>query len=672
MNRLELSILLLLNVFVSTVLSMGWFIDLKYGGHKAANKIARKYNLVNRGNKGSLKHIFLLETKSDDFRSRRRRDTSLYYRSKEEMMHDIKNSLFHERGVLFAEENRELSRKPRGIFNPDNCCDFNDPEYSRQWVYRNDYRLDMNIEGAWRQGITGKGVIVSILDDGVERIHDDLKDNWDAAASYDFNDDDLDPSPRMTEDSENMHGTRCAGQVAASANNGKCGVGAAFEANIGGIRMLDGRISDDVECDSIGFKRNYIDIYSMSWGPDDDGKTIDGPGSCTKTALKEGARKGRHGKGSIFVWASGNGGKANDDCNLDGYVSSIYTIAISAISSSGLSPWYSESCACTLASAYSSGFGNEEKILTTDVHNSCTDDHTGTSAAAPLAVGVLALVLQANPELTWRDMQHLIVRTASRVSNDRDSQWIENGAGHEFHPKLGFGVLDATKMVNVARNWTSVPPQRKCMALKSNRTNSPTTVPRVVPPLRILNMRTTIYPEDCIDKATNRSGKDHLSKLEHVQLYITMHTPTRGDIVLKLTSPSGTTSKLLSMRPEDSPDMSRGHSANPRSGFKNWAFMTVNFWDENPYGQWQLQIINGHQNKKNIPLPPTKLKKFKLIFWGSGGASSSHEGGADVDEDEPDEIVDQDDDNENSRDKVDMTEEPMETMLSESPSVSSL
>ena len=55
--------------------------------------------------------------------------------------------------------------------------------------------------------------------------------------------------------------------------------------------MLDGRISDDVECDSIGFKRNYIDIYSMSWGPDDDGKTIDGPGSCTKTALKEGARK---------------------------------------------------------------------------------------------------------------------------------------------------------------------------------------------------------------------------------------------------------------------------------------------------------------------------------------------------------------------------------------------
>ena len=44
----------------------------------------------------------------------------------------------------------------------------------------------------------------SLAISGVERIHDDLKDNWDATASYDFNDDDLDPSPRMTEDSENM------------------------------------------------------------------------------------------------------------------------------------------------------------------------------------------------------------------------------------------------------------------------------------------------------------------------------------------------------------------------------------------------------------------------------------------------------------------------------------
>ena len=60
--------------------------------------------------------------------------------------------------------------------------------------------------------------------------------------------------------------------------------------------MLDGKISDNVECDSIAFKKHYIDIYSMSWGPDDDGKTVDGPGHCTKLALKEGARKVRTNK----------------------------------------------------------------------------------------------------------------------------------------------------------------------------------------------------------------------------------------------------------------------------------------------------------------------------------------------------------------------------------------
>ena len=61
--------------------------------------------------------------------------------------------------------------------------------------------------------------------------------------------------------------------------------------NLTGIRMLDGRITDNIECLSISYKRNHIDIYSMSWGPDDDGKTVDGPGTCTKRALREGVRK---------------------------------------------------------------------------------------------------------------------------------------------------------------------------------------------------------------------------------------------------------------------------------------------------------------------------------------------------------------------------------------------
>jgi Subtilase family len=70
-------------------------------------------------------------------------------------------------------------------------------------------------------------------------------------------------------------------------------------------------------------------------------------------------------------------------------------------------PWYSEKCSSTLATTYSSGQQNEKQVVTTDLHHMCTSSHTGTSASAPLAAGIVALALEANPSLTWRDMQHI-------------------------------------------------------------------------------------------------------------------------------------------------------------------------------------------------------------------------------------------------------------------------
>ena len=54
----------------------------------------------------------------------------------------------------------------------------------------------------------------------------------------------------------------------------------------------------------------------------------------------------------------------------------------------------------------------ERKVVTTDLHGKCTPKHTGTSASSPMAAGITALTLEANPDLTWRDMQHIVVRTA--------------------------------------------------------------------------------------------------------------------------------------------------------------------------------------------------------------------------------------------------------------------
>ena len=64
--------------------------------------------------------------------------------------------------------------------------------------------------------------------------------------------------------------------------------------------------------------------------------------------------QGRGGKGSIYVWASGDGG-SYDDCNCDGYASSMWTISINSAINDGRTALYDESCSSTLASTFSNG-----------------------------------------------------------------------------------------------------------------------------------------------------------------------------------------------------------------------------------------------------------------------------------------------------------------------------
>lgn len=102
-----------------------------------------------------------------------------------------------------------------------------------------------------------------------------------------------------------------------------------------GVRMLDGSVNDAVEAKALSLNPQHIDIYSASWGPEDDGSTVDGPGPLARRAFIYGVTSGRHGKGSIFVWASGNGGRYTDSCNCDGYTNSIFTLSISSATQGG-------------------------------------------------------------------------------------------------------------------------------------------------------------------------------------------------------------------------------------------------------------------------------------------------------------------------------------------------
>ncbi|XP_005098392.1 proprotein convertase subtilisin/kexin type 7 [Aplysia californica] len=471
---------------------------------------------------------------------------------------------------------------------------FNDPAYPQQWHLHNIRQpgMDINVTGVWDHGFTGRGVTVAVVDDGIEWRNPDLKQNYNYKASWDLNDDDPDPTPRSAKVS-NHHGTRCAGEIAAVANNNVCAVGVAYESGISGVRVLDGVLTDSMEAQAFNTKMDINDIYSCSWGPDDDGRTVDGPHIMAAKAMKHGIDFGRNGYGSIFVVASGNGGVNKDNCNFDGYANSIYTVTIGAVDEEGGMPYYAEECASMLGVTFSSGTVSKRDIVTTDWTqvggHGCTSRHTGTSAAAPLAAAMIALMLQARPCLSWRDVQYIMILTAYKIDVDI-AHWQKNGAGLEHSHKHGFGLLSAWRLVNAARVWESVP-----WATSYAHTETPQRldIPKGASnPLRISHV---------VSESDIRGLS--MFTLENAQLTVWLSHPCRGKLGVKLISPSGTVSVLATPRPKD----------NSSAGFDDWTFTTVRCWGEKPTGTWTIVFID-HDNGK---YGGGWLVKWRLILFGT-------------------------------------------------------
>src|SRR6267143_1081234 len=93
----------------------------------------------------------------------------------------------------------------------------------------------------------------------------------------------------------------------------------------------------------------------------------------------------------------------------------------------------------------------------------------GTSSATPVTVGAIALILEANPALTWRDVKHILASTARQIDTARQAvtitlgnggsyiaepAWTTNFAGFKFHNWYGFGMVNASAAVNMARTYT--------------------------------------------------------------------------------------------------------------------------------------------------------------------------------------------------------------------------
>uniref|UniRef100_UPI0039F064B5 S8 family serine peptidase n=1 Tax=Bordetella sputigena TaxID=1416810 RepID=UPI0039F064B5 len=220
----------------------------------------------------------------------------------------------------------------------------------------------------------------------------------------------------------------------------------------------------------------------------------------------------------------------------------------------------------------------------------------GTSAATPTVTGVAALLLQANPELGWRDIKYILATTARKVDADRprlawqglvlDDGWVTNAAGRSFSTWYGFGLVDATAAVRAAQRHVPLGPLRNTGWLATTESNVP-----------------------IVAKSAPASGShitvDQDIKIETVQLRLrTNHENPPGQLHIVLTSPSGTRSiilpahTLLALMPGQdtfSIDLAASNA----------------FLDESARGTWTLQVVDAKD-----PAPSSSILSWELRVLG--------------------------------------------------------
>ncbi|KAL7674420.1 hypothetical protein ACOME3_000700 [Neoechinorhynchus agilis] len=233
--------------------------------------------------------------------------------------------------VMWALIEEKLIRQARSVW-------FNDEKFPEMW-YLNDVnhgRISklMGINNAWALGYSGKGSTVSVVEDEFDAQHVELRTNYRPEASADIG-----YATNSLTGLASDHGTQMAGIIAAIGNNTSCGVGVSYNAGIGAIRLTRSEITDADEAFafSYGTRNGAVDVFVAAKGAPDDGSTIATPGPLTKRAIRVGMLNGRHGRGSIYVWPSGNGGRNGDHCGADGFLSNIFTIAVASVSKGNFS-----------------------------------------------------------------------------------------------------------------------------------------------------------------------------------------------------------------------------------------------------------------------------------------------------------------------------------------------
>ena len=411
-----------------------------------------------------------------------------------------------------------------------------------QWHLINEWvsGRDIRVQGAWNRDITGTGVIIGVVDDCLQTSHPDLSPNYVSADSWDFGQNDGNPSPVNSDD---QHGISTSGVAAARGGNGIGVTGVAPYAGLAGLRIDFPRQTTQMFVDatlyhSSGPNTNIkVKNHSYGYGVE-----------YIPTPDEENALVTSADAGTVHCVAAGNErGTSAQDSNVMDMQNNPKCICVAAMGSDGKFAYYSNFAACIACCAPSSSdfdsgmFG----ITTTDRTGSAgynnaygdtfpdlsyTSIFGGTSSATPTVAGTMALVKQVQPALDVRFAKHLLAITsdivdASDSTSTSDGGWRTNAAGIHFNQNYGFGLIDADELTQVATDYTGV------TALTTYDTGSVTV--------------STPIPNNDPTGVTRTFNVSSTTPMEEVEVRLVAHHQFSGELQITLTSPSGYSSRLV-------------------------------------------------------------------------------------------------------------------------------
>lgn len=444
----------------------------------------------------------------------------------------------------------------------------------------------------------GKNIIIQVVDDGVDADHEDLEANMDLTRSY--NGDSVgDPSATVTEDGDYIHGTMVAGIIAARAFNGKGVRGIAPFAKIAGSDWLENQKATILEKVWLtGAGADEIALTNNSWGSEFDTDTL------YEDIMALGTSQLRDGKGRIYLFPAGNNRESGGNANLQYLLSNRYGIAVAGLKHDNAYADYSSPGSNILVSGYSGNYyqdsptigtttvmgtssnsGDTETMTTwsEDTNENYTFAMNGTSAAVPTVSGVVALVLEACPDLSWRDVKYLIAAHAQKIDTT-NSSWVQNAAGYWHSTDYGFGLINARGMINACTTtYSNLPKEVSLNAARSFSTP--------------IADNKSMYPFE-IEISDNIT-------VEWVEVTIDNGSTYASDYRVELISPSGTRTTLIQ---EDS-------IASTIDGHENWMdggfrLGSAAFLGESSSGTWLVEM------RDMLPPDSGTLKNIKIKIYG--------------------------------------------------------